>query len=320
MRDWLRRAGLVLAAGLELWGWASLGGSGRQEALGYGLLHAVAALLVAMSGVRLLRPGRKARPWREGLFLLAVACVPGVGVVAVALCLLCPPRPPRAAGAELRRVAVPPPPRPCAESAAGEPGRGAEEVEQRMRRVVATRRWEHAQAVPLLRAALRDPADEVRLLAQAFLESRERALYARLEERAQALERVRAEASGPLRLELAEGTWELVRLGFVQGALAAQALRQALEHAEEAAALLPSRAAPELLRAGLLLALGEVEAASQALEAARARGAAEQVLAPYRAQVAFHQRRFAEVSAALARRGACAGLRPPLRPLEHFWS
>jgi hypothetical protein len=318
-----------LAPGLEVLGGVCLWRS-RELAEGmllYGLLHCGAALGVAWGGRGLLGPRLRGGAWlAEGFLFASAACLPFVGVLTVALCLLCPLKAPAPASRiGYREVEVPW----LAlerEMGGGKLGleplaelRRGRDAERRLEILLESRRLGAEAAVRLQMTALKDPSDEVRLLAHGLLESRERALYARLGALSEALERTRPERRGGLHLERAQLGWELVFLGLAQGEIATHVLGEARTHAEEAVRLLPERGAPCLLLARILLGLGEVDAAARALEESRGRGLAPEVLVPYRAEVAFRRRCFGELQAARAKLRDAAGWSPKLARLEEFW-
>ncbi|MDC0707369.1 hypothetical protein POL68_02695 [Stigmatella sp. ncwal1] len=299
-----------------------------MAALTFGLAHGAAAGAAAWGSFGLLSPPLQAASKHTGLFLFATAfCLPFVGVPAVALCLLVPSPMPPPAPERFRVIDLPEPPEtdglaeaqdvlghePLAEL------RQSRSAERRLALLLSTRYLGGGCAVRLQGSALKDPSDEVRLLAYGFLEARERDLYARMQALTQSLERTPPELRGPLHLERAQYGWELVFLGLAQGELGTHVMHEAKAHAQQATRLLSQRGAPCLLLARLLLHLGETEEASKALEEATRRGLAPEAVAPYVAEVAFRERRFGAIRTALASMGSVSGMRPLIERLEAFW-
>lgn len=173
--------------------------------------------------------------------------------------------------------------------------------------MLATRHMEERDAVTVLRAALRDPADEVRLLAYALLDRREKRLSA-------AIRRLAAELEAGLpqpaahHQRLAELHWEMAYLGLATGEVLRHYLREARRHARRALAAAPAggpeagvnRAELHFLLARVALWLEDHDEAQAALVAAAAEGLPRNRLLPYLAELAFVTRRYALVPRILA--------------------
>ena len=95
--------------------------------------------------------------------------------------------------------------------------RHAPDTEKRMAALFATRRMPPREAIPILKLALRDPADDVRLLAYSMLDKQESEINLRIEA---ALRQLAAEGAHRTALHdaLARWYWELAYLGLAQGA------------------------------------------------------------------------------------------------------
>jgi len=88
--------------------------------------------------------------------------------------------------------------------------------EQRIKAVLNTRQMTDQEAIPILKMALLDPVDEVRLLAYSMLDKKEKNIGHAIHQQIQTLDN---SASNPVRvhLRLAESYWELSYLGLVTG-------------------------------------------------------------------------------------------------------
>jgi hypothetical protein len=174
--------------------------------------------------------------------------------------------------------------------------------------------------VRLLKRALKDPADEVRLYAfsrlermRAQLESDIGQLMASLDEAAE------AEAIARTHLRVAEAHWELAYLALAEGAALAHALDEARLHATSACTYPRRGNGPaEFLLGRVLLAQDRYAEALAAFQRAEHAGFARTRLLPYFAECAFHVRRWDDVRARVA---ALARANPPayLRPVVEFW-
>jgi len=190
---------------------------------------------------------------------------------------------------------------------------------RRVQAIMSLRRVDTRHVVPILRHALRDPDDEVRLLAYAMLDRRDEAIQRRLRD---AFERLTgapdAERSG-LHRAIAENYWELVHSGLSAGEVATRALESAAYHAAESSALEP-HVSTFLLESRAQLRLGRVPAAERALDAALRAGAAPTSVLPLLAEIAFRTRRFDLVRHCLLSLDTGTGGRPKIGSVQRFWT
>jgi len=195
----------------------------------------------------------------------------------------------------------------------------ARPLDERVAAVKALRHMEATRAVPLLRRALGDPAEDVRLLAHAILDRRERAIRMQLD---QQLARLASTPAGVARMRahaaIAQQHWELAYAGFLSGDGARQALERAAEHALEAGRA--GDPAALLLAVRAFLRLGQADPARATLTEAAARGLDEARIAPLQAELAFLERRFTQVDTWLAALSPITAQRPQLAEVKRFWS
>jgi len=169
-------------------------------------------------------------------------------------------------------------------------------ADQRIRVVLATRKMDDRDAVPILRVALRDPVDEVRLLAYALIERKEKRISGAIREQLDRLEHEEGQGITAIRQRLAELYWELAYLGLATGEVERHILREARRHAREALAGGAANAAElHFLLARIALRREEVVEAGDELAAAERAGLPRNKLLPYRAELAFAARRLDEV-------------------------
>lgn len=183
---------------------------------------------------------------------------------------------------------------------------GSDSVTERVAAVLAVRHLPTRAAVPILRLALRDPADDVRLLAYAMLDRRDAALQSRIQalETSLAREPLAPGDAAAMHRTLARLHWELAYSGLATGAVEQRALDSAAAHAR--AALAVDAAADTAADRGTLFLLGRIllrqgalREAEQVLTRARELGIAESSIRPFLAEIAFLERRFAHVRAHL---------------------
>jgi hypothetical protein len=199
--------------------------------------------------------------------------------------------------------------------------RHSRDAETRQRVVLACRQLPGRLAVPLLRLALRDTVDDVRLLAYAVLESKERkiqtdiqALLGRADQQGQAALSIGAHA------KLAELYWEMVYQGLVEGELLAFSLDKVLAHTAEVMGASDEHPRMAFLAGRALLLRGRsVEARAMFGDALR-RGLPHEVVGPYLAEVAFLERKPDEVRRQIGAVSHTARLRPGLATIVERWS
>jgi hypothetical protein len=197
--------------------------------------------------------------------------------------------------------------------------RHATDAAVRVRAVMATRQLTDQYAVPILQVALRDPVDDVRLLAYALLDSKERAIYARIRQHTARLAEAPRNANGGIHKRLAQEHWELVYLGLAQGEVRAHVLESGLKHARQALAALPRDAGLHLLWGRMLVGQEHIDEATAAFDQAEALGLPSQALVSYRAEIAFRRRQYQLVRDLLKQLPAESKRRMPMAAVVDYW-
>lgn len=172
------------------------------------------------------------------------------------------------------------------------------DIDQRFKAVLSTRQMRDNKAIPILQIGLRDPVDEVRLLAYSMLDSKEKKIDLKIHESLLTLSNRELDpvAAAIIHQTLAESYWELSYLLLVQGQAQVHTLKSAYHHVNEALKVRRTDAGLNLLHARLALNLDLYEEAAQALDQAEKYGTPLVKLAPWRAELAFATRRFEEVA------------------------
>jgi len=298
---WLAASALALeVAAVALLGGAP--GSALPAALAHVAAAACASLFLFRRSNRLGLAGRGA--WL--LFALASLLLPFIGPASLAALLARVARGHEQPRAKLARAslsdlagALPP-----AETAAAGIGHGSLEARlrfdpapaSRIAAVLATRRLPApADAARLLRVALRDRQEDVRLLAHALLEDRDRQAFRRIEELETELAAATADRRGPIACLLAEALCDLCTSGLVSGELESFTLRRARALLEEARQAPPLQASGRaaLLLGQVLLRQRDAAAARAVIEEGGRLGAPPALLAPLLAEAAFQARQAA---------------------------
>jgi hypothetical protein len=288
------------AAAALLWAGA---GPGRMFAAA--AAHALAALCFAgflrwrAAGLELDAGGRGA----PAMFALVSAVLPLVGPLALSALLARLARTDDAVDAALAHTALTPDLAAPVAAAGASTDIGPASFEARLRfdpdpasrraAVLATRRLrDPADATRLLRLALRDHSEDVRLLAHALLEDRERRAYDAIEQLTGELAAAPADRRAPIACLLAEASLDLCSAGLVSGELESFTLRRARTLMEEARATTPIRASAgaALLFGRVLLRQGQARDAQAAFEESRRLGAPDSLTGPLFAEIAFRTR------------------------------
>ena len=302
----------------------------NADLIGFFAAQAVAAALLAPM-MRLLMPPE----WRQprGPVLLLLFCfaffIPLFGIagmlLTVLITLILPKRWQYRDFNEVEKLQFVPPSREAAgqlrisslRTALLDPDAPAE---VRLRSLVAMQTLPMRTIGPLLRRLLRDPSDDLRLLAYGMLDSEEKKINALIGAELGNLEKNpdRALRLNSLR-HLAELHWELVYAGLVQGDVRDHAIASALGHLAGAIRIAPTDAGLWLLRGRLLQAGGKMASADEAFNIAVSCGLEEARALPYLAEIAYAQRRFLLVSDYL---GLITPrqVTPVMAPLVRFWS
>jgi len=324
---WLFSGALLLEAG----SWSSLWlpAPDLQQLLVFLLSHALACVMLC-AAVWLLLPARYRYPlpWSP-LFIFSLAFfVPVLGTLGVVAAIFPALYLPRKRDKQAwQAVGIPSLPFSAQQQLHspifGDGGlqdvlRHAPDPDQRLAALLATRRMPGKEAVPILKLALADPSDDVRLLAYSMLDKQESDINLRIQVALGQLPGAKVKAAGALHGTLARWYWELAYLGLAQGSVLEHVLNQANEHAE--LGLQAGEGGELILLAGrIALELGNIERAEVLLAQAQENGLGSAQVLPFRAEVAFEAGRYQEIPELLARLPEKTRQRPPFADLVRSW-
>ncbi len=176
-------------------------------------------------------------------------------------------------------------------------------------------------ANPILEELLGDATEDVRLVAFGMLDSAEKkiAKEIRFESERQSQGLTREQRYDSLQ-RLAELNWELVYACLIQGELRLHILQQARHHLDAALALgVPPGSGLIFLQGKILLELGELESAEQAILHAMRLGQAKTSTLSYLAEIAFQRRDFSQVRQFMLQLSTL-NLASRTRAVEDFWN
>ena len=305
----LSACGLALAVDSAMFSQAGIPSSAAQLA-GFAVVHGTVSLLFSAATVTLLPTRFQEPPVASGLFFfMVVVFVPVFGMIGLLSCIV----------PALRQQTAANQPRECEQSSpwSSTPlvistGGGLRSSQlagilhhtanpkKRMEALVATLCLEDRQAVALLRMTLKDPDDEVRLLAFALLNRRELAIETRMREWQEQAGNDEPDHNFIRHKALAHAFWELAHLSTPAGSTLASLCGRAHEHAMAALRLRPRDAGLQFILGQVLLTLRQLGPATEAFENACRLGIDARHCAPFLAEIAFRQQRYSEIAAQFA--------------------
>ncbi len=171
----------------------------------------------------------------------------------------------------------------------------SDDPNKRLEALIATLKLRDKDAVPLLRQALRDPEDDIRLLAYALIDRKEQTISDRIQSQLEAAKAHHPSNSLHFYKRIASDYWELVHSGLVQGEMLSFTLQQAFQQVHAGLDHHPNDAGLRFQLARLLLKAGKFEEANAEFERAAQLGFDRKQLLPYFAEIEFSSKRFDKV-------------------------
>lgn len=321
------------AIALELASWGAVAAPWHPaiQTISFAIPHAGASALLAVVLQRLL-PAPYREPRTTGLFCLFsigffIPFLGALGLFTTTLLALYLPKRTRIAPWEVtqfpdlpyRPLIISPQP------LYGEGGlaavlRHAADPGKRHQAVMATRHMRDQEAIPILRLALKDAVDDVRLLAYSMLSNKEQVINERLKNQLSQLQQTMDPIlRGQIHQRIAQDYWELAWLGLAEGEVLIHVLNTAREHVEAALELRTDAPGLHFLRGRILLHQGDIKYARAAFTKAQSVGLPEVEVLPYLAEAAFRERRFQDVRAALRALDPLARTHPTLSGIADYW-
>ncbi len=190
--------------------------------------------------------------------------------------------------------------------------------DKRLSAVYATLKLDDKNAIPLLRIALRDPVDDIRLLAYALIDRKEQRISERIESVRQSLENNETNNTRHLYKCIIKDYWELAHLGLVEGETLNYVLNKTRGYLEKALQLYPRDRGLHLQYAKLLLRLKNPQFAYNEFKIAETLGVGKKPLLLYYAEIGFLQRRYGEVKRSMKEVNLMTA-RPQIHAARRFW-
>jgi polysaccharide biosynthesis protein PelE len=190
--------------------------------------------------------------------------------------------------------------------------------EKRMSAVYATLKLDDKDAIPLLRLALRDPVDDIRLLAYALIDRKEQRISERIENAKQNLENNLSSDTLHIYRSMANDYSEIAHLGLVEGETLNFILSNTLFYLEKGLQLYPQDRGLHFLHAKLLLKVGKLQEAYDEFKVAENLGISKQKLLLYYAEIDFKLRRYPQVKQKM-KEIKFTSARPEIVASARFW-
>lgn len=180
----------------------------------------------------------------------------------------------------------------------------APDPNKRIAALIATLSIKEQDAIPLWRWALKDPEDEVRLLAYALLNRKEKAIEARIRKAQTELCGAGADDCFALHRALAHDFWALSQLAKSRSSTQLSLCARAREQVESALVYQAGNGGLHLLLGRILLAERHLDAAGGALRRALIMGVDGCQIEPLLAEIAFIEGRYLDVRVHVQRAGS----------------
>ena len=302
--------------------------AGNLELAAYLIAHAMACALLTLILLPLMPSRYRGQPITTGVFLFTLQfAIPFIGSVGLVLGMLLALYLPRSSrDIPWQEVDIPELPfQPIdmdlqvvySQGGLRQVLREAISTDKRLKALMATRQMNDRDAIEILREALKDPSDDVRLLAYSMLEQKEKTLAQRAGTLQQSLQNADDLTSVSLQRRLAQVWWEMAYLGLAQGGLRHYYLDSAGKLLRRLVARRSQHNDWRLL-GRVELALGNIDNAEEAFRSALAGGSSPELIMPYLGEVAYLRRDFDQVRQHLS---ACPLERfhPANRPVIKSW-
>lgn len=162
--------------------------------------------------------------------------------------------------------------------------------EKRIDAVMATQHMKTRMAVPLLRVALRDTDDDVRLMAYSILDKRESRINKKISDLHVELDRSQGNRRVVVQERLAQQYWEMAYLGLCEG----DVKTQMLDKAQEIISRLVGNGkhtggSAYVLQGKIYLEKDDISQARKSFNGAKLVGVGDAVLLPYFAEIAYRE-------------------------------
>jgi len=190
----------------------------------------------------------------------------------------------------------------------------APDIDRRVEAITSVSHLPREQRISFYKLALRDTADDVRLMAYAQLDPIEQEITDNIKVLEQSFSE---EANADVAFDIAQQYWEICYLGIADNVLFRHYIEKAHEWCQKAISI-DDKGSFELLQGRIYLSLNKVEQSKKALMKASKSNMLDSQIAPYLAECAFIEHDYATVKSLLSKLSVTEGSK--LSQLREYWS
>ncbi|MDH5415438.1 MAG: YybS family protein [Flavobacteriaceae bacterium] len=189
---------------------------------------------------------------------------------------------------------------------------------QRLQAIYNSLKLKDQDAIPLLRMALGDQVDEIRLLSYALLDRKESIINKRINNNKKKFDKIENSKNKELCQQIASDYWELAYIGLVQGETQNYVLNTARKYIEYGLKYYPNDPGLCFLLAQILLQLKCFQQALEQFKKAENLGIDYKKLLPYYAEIAFNNKEYSKFKQLMSNIDLHA-TSPKVSALAQFW-
>lgn len=196
--------------------------------------------------------------------------------------------------------------------------REANDPDKRLKAVMASKHINPRDHVRILREALKDSSDDVRLLAYGMLDGKEKLITERINKHQRELQKAEGRHRFRLTMALAQDYWEMAYLGLAQGGVKQHFLNKALELLEPLVEH-PADAMACRMMGRIHLEMREWNTAYGYFLRAMALGIEQKDILPYLAETVFRMGHYQKVQEYVERYVETGTTDPGFLPVKNYW-
>lgn len=193
-------------------------------------------------------------------------------------------------------------------------------AEKLYNKVVASRHIRDSQSGPILKSAVKNPNERIRLVAYQMLDKKVSSLNKEIQRLETEANRATGLSKSNIHLQITNNYWELLTLEGDEPVAREQLLSKAEHHTNEALQLQPDSINAHFLLGQISLKQGSTIKATQAFDQAQKHGMSKDKVIPYIAEAAFIERDFKKLREILKNLNPAFKSYPPFSNVVEYWA